>query len=60
MMSYISHWLMLVSVILQISNLEAILYTPYCYSTNADGMQGKTLLELTSGNTLHVEGRNIQ
>ena len=27
MMSYISRWLLLVSVILQISNLEAILYS---------------------------------
>ena len=30
-MSYISRWLLLVSVILQISNLEAILYSEYFF-----------------------------
>ena len=32
-MSYISRWLLLVSVILQISNLEAILYSGHFFDT---------------------------
>ena len=38
MMSYISHWLLLVSVILQISYLEAILYSGHFFDTSCIGM----------------------
>ena len=37
MMSYISRWLLLVSVILQISNLDAILYSEHFFIHPVDG-----------------------
>ena len=48
-MSYISRWVLLVSVILQISNLEAILYSGHFFDTPCICLLAVEPLYMSSG-----------
>ena len=48
-MSYISRWLLLVSVILQISNSEAILYSGHLFDTPCITFLTKSFATQTNG-----------